>query len=135
MMIEMSCKKIVKNIKLTEDDKAIYVCILYILSVLSMCLLSNCVLLAKYAPSISAAFTMKALSITPNRFTEFEQILYSFACLIFGAIIGAIVYVLVGQFDFESGESDYYSSLGIGWSVWFISFIVKKIVDKLSLFH
>lgn len=126
MVIEMKCTKFVKNIKPTENDKAAQVVTLYILSVLSMILMEKC--LPQYAASVSAAFTMKALSIIPNRFTEVKQILYSLGYI----LLGAIFYTPWGNFDLESG---YYISLAIGWIVWIISFLVKKIVNTFVLIH
>lgn len=124
MVIEMKCNRFVKNIKPTENDKAAQVLTLYILSVLSMILMEK--YLPQYATSVPAAFTMKALSIIPNRFTEGKQVLYSLGYILFGAIF----YTPWGKLDFESG---YYISLVIGWIVWGVSFLVKKFVNTFAL--
>lgn len=80
-------------------------------------------ILPQHAFSVSAAFSMKAFSIIPNRYTELGQIFYSLKCL----LLGATVYAFFGQLY------KYDISLVIGWAVWFILFLAKNLVNTVSV--
>lgn len=122
----MNCNRFVKNIKPTENSKAAQVVLLYLLAATFMYTMSTCNIFQQYAFSVSAAFTMKALSIIPNRFTEFEQIFYSLRYV----LLGVIIYTPFREFDPGMG---YYISLAIGWIIWLISFAVKKLANTISI--